>query len=165
MTDTAPPPAPETVQAITVIDDQPGLRQAWLMLAEQIPSSSDDAYASILRTLYNADSPEQLNDPWAAEGLKNWIDRAVTIRGIKRLPSSFDQGLGFFLVMDCTDPTTGKDFIATTGSVAIVAQLAKAYTSGWLPLSVIPRKPARESLNGNVPLHLQVVGKLNTGTQ
>jgi hypothetical protein len=134
-------------------------RSAILALAADVPGGSENVYDDIIKQLVNADTVAELNDPWQAEGLKKYIDRELVVRGIKKVASSFENGLDIFLVIDAYDPRDDHELVVTSGSVAIVAQLIKAYVSDWLPLRVVVRTPKRESVNGRVPLHLEVLGR------
>jgi hypothetical protein len=81
----------------------------------------------------------------------------IWVRGRETSPRDYAEGLGVFLVCRVDQPHVGEEFILTTGSVSIVAQLVRAHTQGWLPLQVVPRKAAKPSRNGYFPMHLELV--------
>ena len=156
MTDTTvTPPTRDTELAI--LEDAPGVREAFLALVEEIPEATDDAYARIVRQLINAEHPSELNSPWEANTLRDRIGRPIRVDSLRRMPSDFEAGLGFFLVVQGMDMQTEEQITATTGSVAIVAQLARLQSMRALPIVVIPREAERPSRNGFRPMHLEVL--------
>jgi len=138
-----------------VLATVPGLKEAFLAMLERVPEPDDDGTARIVAAILGAETPQELDAAWDAEGMRDFCDQAVIVRAVHKLPSTYTGGLGVFLVCRCELPGVGEELILTTGSVSIVAQLVKAHTHGWLPLTVVPRKA--ESRNGYFPMHLELV--------
>ena len=138
-----------------VLATVPGLKEAFLAMLQQVPDPDDDATARIVAAILGAKTAEDLDAAWDAEGMRQWADTAVRVKAVHKLPSTYTGGLGVFLVCRCELPEVGEEFILTTGSVSIVAQLVKAHTHGWLPITVVPRKS--ESRSGYFPMHLELV--------
>lgn len=123
-----------------------------------IPETSDDGYERLLLQLAAATDAADLDAPWRAEGLTQYLDTPLEVRALRRIPSEYDGGLPFFLVVDAADLTTGELVTFTTGAVSVVAQLAKANQLGAIPgWRVIPRQSARPSERGFYPQHLEVM--------
>ena len=81
----------------------------------------------------------------------------LTVRGITRMPSSFAEGLGIFLVVDAIVNETDEMVTVTTSSVAVCAQLLKLNSLEAFPIQVIPRQSERPSKAGYFPQHLEIV--------
>jgi hypothetical protein len=126
-------------------------------IIERVPeTSADDAQYRIVQQILNSESVEELDNPWnAASGLGTFDGQTITVRSIRRAPSSFKGGAGIFLILDVEDEA-GDEHIATTGSVSVVVQLLKAFELQAYPLKVIPRVSERESRNGYYPQHLEI---------
>ena len=156
-TETAVVPADPDVTDEAPLVIRPDLRAELERMLDAIPESGGDAWDGIIGSIVAAGDPFDLDAPWRAEGLKAYRNRQVLFRSIRRMPSGFTGGLGFFLVADCADPATGETFTATTSSLAVVVQLLKAADIGGLPLLAIPRQSDKASRSGFYPMHLEMV--------
>lgn len=140
-----------------VLDATPGLREVFLELLMAVPDPPDDATARIVGQILEAQSVEELDRPWDAEGMRDLRDTVVRVNSVHKMPSDYRKGLGTYLVCNCTDPASGEQFVLTTGSVSIVAQLVRAHALGGLPLEVVPKMAEKASKNGYFPMHLELV--------
>jgi hypothetical protein len=123
-----------------------------------VPPTGDDGYERLLLQLAGASDPSQLDAPWRAEGMRAYINEPLEVRGLRRIESDYEGGLPFFLVVDAASIATGELVTFTTGSVTVVAQLAKANQLGAIPgWRVIPRQADRPSERGFYPQHLEVM--------
>ena len=122
-----------------------------------IPEAGDEGATAILEQILRADAPDALDAPWRSTGLEPFVDQRLIVRGIRKAASEFAGGLPWFLILDCVDPATGETISTTTGAVAVVAQLVRAFGMGWLPLEVVVRRASRPSKSGYYPMHLEVV--------
>lgn len=156
MTDTQTPTTADDT-ALALFENAPGVLEAFLAMVEEIPEATDDAYARIVRQLINSDHPDDLNRPWDANSLRDLIGEPIRVDSLRRMPSDFEAGIGFYLVVQGHNMRTDEDVTATTGSVAIVAQLARLASMRAIPITVIPREAARPSRNGFRPMHLEVL--------
>lgn len=128
------------------------------MIAD-IPEAGGDGLSNILEAIATASELRDLDEPWRSSGLEKYINERIRITGLRRMPSSFQGGLPFFLVVDAGVVKTGELVTITTGSVSVVAQLAKAHQLGRIPFDCIPRQSARPSKAGYYPQHLEIVGQ------
>jgi len=126
-------------------------------LLAQVPEAEDDAYVRIIRQLMSAQSAADLNNPFDARGLEEYIDRPILVVGIHKMPSDFDEGLGVYLVVDIVTGPDDQHATITTGSVNCVVQLVRAYTMGAFPLACVPREAKRPTAKGYKPMHLEVI--------
>lgn len=138
----------------------PAVRERFLALFEQVPEADpDEATLSIITEILSAQDPDDLDSPWLGQGMRKLQGRVLKVQSIKRLPSEFQGGPGWYLGCDCTLEADGESLFVTSGSVAVMVQLITAHTRGWLPLSVVPRQAERASRKGYFPMHLEVVRK------
>lgn len=138
-----------------VLASAPGLREAFLQLLEQVPEPDDDATARIVAAILGAEAAEELDAAWDAEGMRDYVDQVIRVKRVHKLPSDYQGGLGVFLVCLCDQPHIGEEFILTTGSVSIVAQLVRAHVAGWLPIEVVTR--SAETRQKYQAMHLELV--------
>lgn len=132
--------------------------QLFAEMAAGIPEADDsDAYESIVTQLLTADSVDQLNAPWDTSTADNLNGHQIRIDELTRRPSDFAGGLGMYLVCKGVDQGTGERVTVTTGAVSVVAQLARAYFVGGLPIIAqwIIGDPSPRT--GRRPQHLQIV--------
>lgn len=143
-----------------VLNSQPGLREAFLMMLAEVPDPSDDAAARIVGTILQAETAEELDRPWDSDGLRKHFDEIITVHEISKRPSDYTGGLGVYLGCECTMHSSGEQHFLTCGSVSAVAQLVRAHTIGVLPLTIIPRNAKKPTRDGYWPYHLEVVQRL-----
>lgn len=128
-------------------------------MAVNIPEAQDeDAYEQIVTQLLNANGVDELNAPWDTAAAEALGGHRLRIESLERRATDYAEGLGLYLVIKGTDMGTGEKFVTTTGAIAIVAQLARAYFLGGLPLIaewIIADKPTKK---GYRPQHLRVIG-------
>lgn len=136
----------------------PRAMEAFATILAAIPEAGEGGYEGILEQLATVENVADLDAPWRAEGMANWIGEPLEIRGLRRLESDYQGGLPFFLVVDAASLETGEKVTFTTGAVGVVAQLGKAYQLGAIPgWRVIPRQSERPSESGYYPQHLEVM--------
>lgn len=137
--------------------------QLFAQMAAGIPEADDsEAYESIVMQLLVADSVDALNAPWDTDAVDKIAGHQVRIDELTRRASDFAGGLGMYLVCKGVDQGTGERVILTTGAVSVVAQLARAYFLGGLPIVAqwIVGDPSPKT--GRRPQHLTIVALSNT---
>ena len=136
----------------------PAVVEAFQRIMADIPMSDpDDAMARIVAQILNAETPEELEEPWNGEGMRNLTGRLLRITDVRRLPSEFLSGPGWYLGCTATLVEVGETKFVTTGSLSILAQLGRAAQAGWLPLDVVPREADKPTAKGYRPMHLEIV--------
>jgi hypothetical protein len=122
-------------------------------MLDAVPDIEDAGYEDILRQIANAESAYDLDKPFRAEGLRDYVDETIIVESIKKSESEYEGGLGVFLVVNIIREETGERETVTTGSLGVVGTLLKANAVGWLPLRCIPQE--RTSRKGYKPMHLK----------
>ena len=126
-------------------------------IISKVPEAGDEAFDRILTQVFNAKSANELDAAWKTDSFSKLSGHEILVTDIKQMPSDYTGGLGYYLIVAFTDKETGEECVGTTGSVAIVAQLVKAFVLGALPLSARVIVAERASRNGYHPMHLQIV--------
>lgn len=134
-----------------------GVVDAYESMIATVPESGGDGMESILVAIAAAEHPDDLDAPWRTTGLEALLNVPIRVLGIRKVPSDYPGGLAWFLVIDAAVVPTGELVTITTGAVAVVAQLIRAYHKGWMPWTVIPRESERPSAKGYRPQHLEAV--------
>jgi hypothetical protein len=135
----------------------PGTVEAYASILASVPDAGRDGFEGMLRQLLEAQDATDLDAPWRSEGLEAFRNTPLVITGIRKMPSEYEGGLPWFLVIDAAVVGTGERVTISTGAVSVVAQLARAWALGALPLKVIPRQSDRPSKAGYYPQHLEVM--------
>jgi len=138
---------------LTIRDD---LVDTYTTMMLAVPEAGGEGMDNILDQLARATTVAQLDQPWRSGGLGDYRDRPIIITGMRRMPSDYTGGLGWFLVLDIVDPSTGETAVVTTGSMSVVAQLVKAWVMDAFPLAVIPRLSRKPTKDGFYPQHLDI---------
>ena len=132
--------------------------QVFAQMAAGIPEADDtDAYESIVSQLLNAAGVDDLNAPWETDAADRLAGHQLVIQELTRRPSDYAGGLGMYLVAKGVDQANGERFTWTTGSIAIVAQLARAYFVGGVPIVCQVIVGDANPRTGRKPQHLHIV--------
>jgi hypothetical protein len=132
--------------------------QLFAEMAAGIPEADDsEAYESIVLQLLAADTVDQLNAPWDTDAVEKLAGHQILIQDLTRRPSDYAGGLGMYLVAKGVDQSTGEPAVITTGAVSVVAQLARAYFVGGLPIIArwVIGDPSPRT--GRRPQHLEII--------
>lgn len=128
--------------------------ERWLA---DVPDAGGSGIDGILEQIAAAETADELDAAWRANGLGRYVDTPIVVTGIRKMPSEFTTGLSFFLIVDGAVRATGEKIAATTGSTAVVGQLIRAHAVGLFPLNVIPRLSKRPTEDGYFPMHLEII--------
>lgn len=151
-----PNPQPGTDLAPVISQE---LMSQFAAMAVGIPAATDeDAYESIVLQLIQADGIDALNAPWDTADLSDLAGYRLKITEIQRRDSDYAGGLGMYLVLKGINLGTGDKFVFTTGSVSIVAQLARAHFLGGFPVTCEIQVAETPTKNGYRPQHLKILG-------
>lgn len=127
-------------------------------MAVLIPDDTEDGGARMLDAILSAKTWEALNDPWESSNGEALVGKLLKLTSAKKMPSTFEGGLGIFLVIDYTDTNTGETGVLTTSAVSIVGQIAAAYAHEWMPLYAEVVVADRPTKRGFLPQHLKIHG-------
>lgn len=155
----ANPETPITVdQAGEIVITRDDILRRLVAMVEAIPEPESGDDSAILTALLDAQTYDDINAPWRADGMLPYLGREIIIRGARRLASDFENGLGYFLALDIVDPETGESHVALTGSTSILAQLAAVHrVNGW-PIRATPVQAKRAKPGRTPAQHLDNVG-------
>ncbi len=130
----------------------------WESMLMAVPEAGGDesGYEGILAAIAVAQDPTELDAPWRSEGLQRYRDTPLVITGIRRMPSDYTTGLGWYLMLEAVVKDTGEKVATSVGSLGVVAQLVRAYNLDALPLTVTPRRSKKPSRRGYYAWHLEV---------
>jgi len=144
----------QSAEVATITNKQ--LLAQFAEMATMIPAELEDGTEAILARILSAETWDDLDAPWETSSVEDILGKTLRIEKVTRRPSTFKGGLGMFLVVTLKDHKTGDTYIKTTGSVAIVGQIAAAYAKGWMPVEVEWMQAERPTENGYYPQHLRI---------
>jgi hypothetical protein len=150
----------EVASAEVALVTDKALLETFASMALMIPSEAGGGTEDILRKILDAQTWDELDAPWETSSIDDILGKQLRITAAKRRPSSFKSGLGIFLVLTLTDTATGDVHVKTTGSIAVVGQVARAYALDALPAVVEWVRAARPTENGYYPQHLKFLASL-----
>lgn len=148
---------PETPTAAVVAISQEN-RAMFAQMVTMVPGAEDDGINSILAQILKASTWAELSDPWNTEKSAQMVDIDLRIDSITRHDSSYQDGLGVFLLIRGKRMDTEDEFAFACGGVSVVAQLVTAYALQAFPLYGTLRRADKPSKRGYYPLHLDVTG-------
>lgn len=143
-------------QEVALINDAAILQQ-FAEMAVAIPADLGGGTEDIVRKILAATSWDQLDEPWETSSVDDILGKTLRIEKVVRRPSTYQGGLGVFLIVHLVDPRDQKKYVKTTGSVSIVAQLARAYFLGVTALTIQWCRAERPSESGYYPQHLKII--------
>lgn len=135
-------------------------RAMFAQMVAVIPDAEGSGSERILLAILQAETWDELDAPWDTEKAEGLYGREIDVYEVMRRPSSFQDGLGVFLVVRAREAVNRREIVFTTGSISVVAQLVKAYLLGAIPLRVILQRSERPTEAGYYPQHLQVIARL-----
>jgi len=130
-------------------------RTLFASMVTMVPQAEDDASDRILLAILQAETWDDLDNPWDTEKSAAMVDLELRIDGITRHESAYADGLGVFLVlhgkrMDDDEPVT-----FACGALSVVGQMVRAYALGSFPVYGFLRKAAKPTRRGYYPLHFE----------
>lgn len=128
-------------------------------LAMMLPETESDGGASIIQAVLNTVDVQGLDNPWDAKEPEKLCGEWLIITEASRSISTYAEGLGVFLVVTAVREDSGEEIVFTTGSMAVVAQIVRAYTIGAIPLRAKMLMAERASKKGYFPMHLEIAAK------
>lgn len=123
---------------------------------ETIPEAGDDVMERMLEMIVTIDRIEYIDAPWNSNGLGEYADFVLTLRGLKKVPSDYANTCGWFLAVDAVLKHDGSGITATTSSRLVMGQLITIHEKAWFPCDMIPRYSDRPTKDGYYPMHLDL---------
>ena len=152
----APAEVEPTPTEVALIQDA-ALLKDFAHMAMAIPTQEGNATEDILRQVLQAKTWDQLDDPWQTAEIKDVLNKPMRLVAVKKLPSRYAGGLGIFLVLTLVDPKTGEKKVKSTGSLAVVAQVVRAYFLGVTAMTIVWRQAEPNLETGFKPEHLDII--------
>src|SRR5487761_769307 len=112
------------------------------MADDEVTTTADQAMAPSMVQRWQ-ELAAAIPDAEGGDGDGALLNVPVRIVGVRKAPSDYAHGPGFYLILDLVDLETGEKMAATTGAVGVMAQIVKAAAAGWIPLSVVLREAQR----------------------
>ena len=102
---------------------------------DQLPAlDTTEVVERTLERILAATTAEAIFSNPESVGLRDRAGSVIIVNKVVGcLPSKMKSGLSRYVVLDCTDPDTGENFAATTGSLYATAAALKAAEQGLLP--------------------------------
>lgn len=132
-------------------------------LVMAVPVAEDSDGSGIIADILMADTWEELNDDQGSlPNARAMIGRQVRVHKLERRESTESGGLGWYLVIDSTDPDTGEMVKWQTSAMSVLAKLVKLHQltgkGGRLDALVEVTEADRDTKAGRRPLDLIIHG-------
>lgn len=141
---------------VATITDRKLLEQ-FAEMAVMIPAEPGGGTEDILKQVLSAKTWDELDKPWQTSDVKDIIGKHLRLMSANRRPSTFEDGLGQFLIVKLLDPKTGKDYVKTTSSVAVVGAIAWLYFNNASAVLLEWCQATRPTEKGYYPQHIKVI--------
>lgn len=141
---------------VATITDRKLLEQ-FAEMAVAIPAEPGGGTEDILKQVIGAKTWDELDQPWTTSGVKDILGKPLRLTSANRRPSTLEGGLGQFLILKLTDVKTGKEYVKTTSSVAIVGQVAWLYFHKATAITIEWCQAVRPTERGFYPQHLKII--------
>ena len=128
------------------------------VLCAAIPGDDGSGAENIVRQLLDAQTIDDLNEPWESTSGRKLNGKSLIIRGVTQRPSQFEDGAGIFLVADAADAKTGEQVTFTTSALSVVVQLARVHQMDMWPITADVVVAERPTARGFYPYHLRITG-------
>lgn len=131
-------------------------------LLEEVPDGGEEGELRIFEAILSATSLEEIDRPWAANGLGRFVNRVVQIDTIVKMPSDFKDGYKWYLVADGVVVEDGEFLTFMTSSRAIITQLLTVWKLGLFPAKFWVRVAEEPTEAGYYPQHLELYREYHT---
>lgn len=118
-----------------------------------------EAQRSIVQRILKGATFDEIFGETEAVHARDLLDEPLSIRGFKLAKGDFEDGLGYFAVIDAMAMKTGEVIVVTCGATNVLAQLYAAQRAGLFPIDVRFTEPEKATAKGYKPLWLR---KLDT---
>lgn len=98
---------------------------------------------AILERLMSAETVDQVLREDETVATKALVGKRLRIIDARVMQSTFEGGLGVYLIADALDLDSGELIVINTGATKIVGQLIRLKQKNWLPVDVTVREVGR----------------------
>lgn len=141
-------------EVATIIDQK--LLEQFAEMAVMIPAETDGGTEAILRKVLAAKTWSEVDEPWRTTSVDDILGKRLRVTKVTRRPSTFSQGLGMFLIVHLKDNKDNKEYVKTTGSIAVVGQFAALYAMGAKAITIEWCRAPRPTEQGYYPQHIVI---------
>lgn len=144
-----------STEVATITDRK--LLEKFAEMAVALPSEIDEGTEDILRKVLSATTWQEVDQPWRTSDVDDIVGKELRVTKVTRRPSTFDGGLGIFLIVKLIDPRTEQEYVKTTGSISVVGQFASLYFLGATAITIRWCKSKTPTDRGYWPQHIEIV--------
>lgn len=139
----------DTVTDVDLIDSIGSLAQV---------DDPEQIQRAILERLMTAETLEQVLREDETVATKALVGKPLRITDCRVMQSSFDGGMGVYLIAEAIDMDTGELIVINTGATKIVGQLIRIKQQGWFPVEVTVKEVGRAKEGQDRALQLASLG-------
>jgi hypothetical protein len=121
-----------------------------------IPEAQDDDGAAFILDALNATSLDDFNAESKLPSLDSLAPAKLKVESLVRRPSDIEGGIGWYLVVDAVDLSSGEMVRFQTSAAKPMAVLARIHQLGKLPAIIAVEKRAEATRSGMHPLQVTV---------
>lgn len=126
-------------------------------LLDVIPEAPEGDEYVVVERILSARNIDELDSPWDANSLEHYLNKRLVFVGARRRQSDFQDGIGWYLILDIVEKETGEAATVTTGSVSIVTQIMMAARMVEFPFEATPVVSRKPTARGYYPQHLEQI--------
>lgn len=119
-----------------------------------LPDDPEATSKAIVERILAATTLDEILTPAEARHARELLDTPLTVHAVHFNQSDFQEGIGFYAVVDVTDPETGDEFAVTCGGRNVMGQLYSMARENLLPATVKFTQARRPTRQGYFPLWL-----------
>lgn len=140
------PLVPEVIPGNAILPQPSDFERMLETSRSQALEDPEQVSRTIAERILSAGSVEEVLTPGEARHARELLDTPVTVHAVHFNQSDFEDGIGFYAVVDVTDTESGDTFAVTCGGRNVMAQLYQLARLNALPCDVRftqARKPTR----------------------
>lgn len=122
---------------------------------EPLTEDPGAAQRRIVEQILQAKSMTDAMAETTATSARDLLNEPLTIHGFKMAKGDFEDGLGYFAVIDATVHKTGERVVVTCGATNVLAQLYVGHRTGGFPVDGRFAEPEKATARGYKPLWLR----------
>lgn len=142
-------------QRNTLAELPPHIVRQFGEMAMMVPET-EAGLTGILEAIFSAVDAHDLDKAWDGVPAEDLLNTWIVIESATRSASDYKQSLGIFLVVKAVREPNGEPVTFTVGSMAVVAQIVKAYAQDALPLRCRLVQSDSPTKEGFYPMHLEI---------
>lgn len=150
------PAIPEVIDANELVTANQNIVNEFL--ARAMPDqeeSSEQAAIDIMAQVLSATSVDEVLSNLEAVGLRERLDRPMTLMNLRFNRSDYEEGNPFYALLEVAYPGETERELLTTGAKKIVAQVFRLAQLGAFPVEVVARQSTRPTKAGYYPIRLE----------